>query len=506
MGQAEPARRGRSHLRAGRVLLALGSLCAISLGAVTGGVLSVPAGAVGILPPSNPSSNIAPSSADFLTSIDTARAQEGVGPMAVSESVVSGLPVAEQAFIIVNEERINRGLAPIEYETAQLNADAQQGANAGDDPGFPDTLSGGSPLTWGGSIWAGGLTSVFEADYYWMYADGYGGSPAATTNADCSASASSDCWGHRDIILHEFASCGSSAPTLEMGAALSMSGDAGGSIAAVLTSTCGAPPTDVTLSWSQVAGTVFAPPRIIGLATLGNGQGYWEAESSGAVSAFGAANDYGSLAGDVLNSPIVGIAPTPDGHGYWLVAADGGIFTFGDAAFYGSTGALHLNSPIVGMAATPDGRGYWLVAADGGVFSFGDAPFRGSMGGQTLNRAIVGMAADPATDGYWLVGSDGGIFSFGAPFFGSTGAIALDRPIVGMEALANGQGYRFEAADGGVFCFGQATFAGSMGGESLVAPVVGMAADPAANGYWLVAADGGIFSFGAASYYGRISG
>ena len=432
--------------------------------AITGGLLSERAGAAGILPPNNPPANIAPSSPDFLTSIDTARAEEGVGPMDVSESVVSSLPVDEQAFIIINEERINRGLAPIAYVTAQLNGDAQQGADAGDDPGFPSALTGGSSLMWGGSVWAGGLSSVFGADYYWMYADGLGGSPGQTTNADCSASTSSECWGHRDILLHQFSSCGTAAPTLAMGAAESPTGSDGGSIAAVVVSTCGAPPSDVLLTWSGVEASVFAPPQIIGLATLSNGAGYWEAESNGGVAAFGAATNYGSMASASLNSPVVGIEPTPDGQGYWLVAADGGIFSFGDAAFHGS------------------------------------------MGGQRLNQPIVGMSADPTTDGYWLVAADGGVFSFGAPFFGSTGAVHLDRPIVGMEALADGQGYRFEAADGGVFCFGAATFAGSMGGHDLAAPVVGMAADPVANGYWLVAADGGIFSFGAASYYGRITG
>ena len=502
MVQGEPTWRGRSLavVRGGL----LGTV--VVLAASTGGWLSLPAGAAGILPPDNPPANIAPSSPDFLTSIDTARAEEGVGPMEVSESSVSSLPVDEQAFIIINEERIDRGLPPIAYVTAQLNADAQQGANSGDDPGFPSVLTGGSSLTWGGSVWAGGLASVFGADYYWMYSDGLAGVQAETTNADCSVSSSSGCWGHRDILLHEFSSCGTAAPTLAMGAASSTTGSAGGSIAAVVISTCGAPPSDVILTWSGVEASMFAPPPIVGLATLSNGLGYWEAESNGGVAAFGAATDYGSMLNTSLNSSIVGIQATPDGQGYWLVAADGGVFAFGDAQFFGSTGSLHLVAPIVGMAATPDGQGYWLVAADGGIFSFGDAAFLGSMGGQRLNQPIVGMAADPATGGYWLVAADGGIFSFDAPFFGSTGAVHLDRPIVGMEALANGEGYRFEASDGGVFCFGAATFAGSMGGQALAAPVVGMAADAATNGYWLVASDGGIFSFGAASYFGRITG
>ncbi len=467
--------------------------------------LAVPAGAVGILPPDNPPGNVPISSSDYLASIDAARAVEGVGPMNVTEDTVATLPVAEQMFIVLNEERVDRGLPPIAYMSAQLDAQAQLGADSASDPAIPATLSGGSSVSWGGSIWAGGLSSVFGADYYWMYSDGLGGAQAATTNEDCSAQDPSGCWGHRDIILHQFATCGSAGPTLVMGAAFSATGSPGGSIAALVVGTCGDPPTDVTLTWQQVLSSVFAPPHVVGIATLPDGAGYWEAESDGTVAAFGAAAYDGSMAGVTLNSPIVGITATPDGGGYWLVAADGGVFTFGDAAFYGSTGSLHLVAPIVGLAATPDGGGYWLVGADGGVFTFGDAPFRGSMGGRALNRPIVGMAADTATGGYWLVGADGGVFSFGSPFFGSTGSIQLARPIVGIEALANGQGYRFEASDGGVFCFGQAAFAGSMGGRVLAAPVVGMAGGGAADAYWLVAADGGIFSFGQAQYYGRIT-
>ncbi len=418
---------------------------------------------------------------------------------------MSSLPVTEQAFIVINDERIDRGLPAVSYMTSQLDAAAQQGADAGSDPSFPSSLGGGSQMTWGGSIWAGGLASALEADFYWMYSDGWGGVHGDTTNSDCSSRSAAGCWGHRDIILHQFNSCGSGAPTLSMGVAFSATGAPGGSLAAELVGTCGPPPAGITLTWNQVVNTVMVPPHVVGIATLKNGLGYWEAASNGDVEAFGAAADHGSIESASLNSPIVGITATSDGKGYWLVAADGGIFSFGDASFYGSTGALRLVAPIVGMAATPDGQGYWLVAADGGIFSFGDATFHGSMGAVTLNQPVVGMATDSVTGGYWLVAADGGIFSFNAPFFGSTGAIRLVQPIVGMEALPNGQGYRFEAADGGVFDFGQASFAGSMGGHALAAPVVGMAADLATGGYWLVAADGGVFTFGDAEYYGRIT-
>lgn len=111
-------------------------LAAITCATVIGTGMSLPAGAAGILPPNNPPSNIAPSSSDYLTSIDSARAQEGVGPLNVSESTLAGLPVAEQAFIVINDERIDRGLPAISDMTSQLNAAAQQGANAGTIPTF----------------------------------------------------------------------------------------------------------------------------------------------------------------------------------------------------------------------------------------------------------------------------------------------------------------------------------------------------------------------------------
>jgi len=487
----------RARRRIATLLLPIGALV---MSTFASGLFSSPASAAGILPPSNPGANIAPSSSDWLASINNGRAQEGVGAMAVSESTLSTLPVDQQVFTVVNSERIDRGLPPIDYLTSQLDSYAQGGANSATDPSFPGSVSGGSPVTYGGSIWAGGLTNVLEADYYWMYDDGWSGS--STTNAACSLTDPGECWGHRDIILHQFGNCPGGAPVLSMGAAYSPNGYAGGSIAAILVSSC-SPPADVTASWGQVAAAVESGSRTVGIATLSNGTGYWEVEANGTVAAFGAAQNFGSLSGR-LNSPIVGMSATPSGGGYWLVASDGGIFSFGNAAFYGSTGSLRLNKPIVGMTATPDGHGYWMVASDGGIFRFGDARFSGSMGGAHVNQPIVGLASDPATGGYWEVAADGGIFSFNAPFLGSTGSLRLNKPIVGMEASPNGQGYRFVASDGGIFTFGQAPFMGSTGNLALVAPVVGMAPDNATNGYWMAGADGGIFTFGGASYMGRL--
>ncbi len=484
--------------RIATLLLPIG---AIVMSTVAAGLSSAaPASAAGILPPSHPSANIAPDNPDWLTSIDDARSQEGVGSMDLSEPALGALPFDQQVLTVVNDERVDRGEQPIEYVTSQLDAYAQAGANGGSDPTFPSTVTGGAPITFAGSIWAGGLTSVLEADYYWMYDDGYSGS--STSNTACSLSDPSGCWGHRDIVLHQYASCPSGPPILSMGAAFSSSGYSAGSIAAIVVSSC-APPTDITGSWGQLANAVQSGSRTVDIAPTANGTGYWEVQANGTVAAFGSAVNYGSLSGQ-LNAPIVGMASTPDGKGYWLVATDGGVFSFGDATFYGSTGSLRLNKPIVGIATTPSGKGYWMVAADGGIFSFGNASFFGSMGGKPLNKPIVGLADDPVTGGYWEVATDGGIFSFNAPFYGSTGSTHLNKPIVGMEASPNGQGYRFVASDGGIFTYGQAPFDGSTGSINLAAPVVGMAADNATNGYWMAAADGGVFTFGGATYFGRV--
>jgi hypothetical protein len=99
----------RARRRVATLLLPIGVIITSTLAAsLIGGA----AGAAGYLPPSNPPANIAPSSGDFLSSINAARAQEGVGPMSVSEGQLANLPLPEQVFTVVNEERIDRGERP----------------------------------------------------------------------------------------------------------------------------------------------------------------------------------------------------------------------------------------------------------------------------------------------------------------------------------------------------------------------------------------------------------
>jgi hypothetical protein len=463
---------------------------------------------------------------------------------------------------MTNEERIDRGIAPISGLSANLDAYAQAGANSGQDPSFPPYANGA------GSTYAS-TSSPGTALAMWMYDDGPGG-----TNSDCPATGGGGCWGHRDIILGQYASPSmmgvgygngttqlfvggdtadtpyftwaqeipllpvgiypdaindsvlpgqSQTSTIQLWASgaymnVTVSLVGGGGAFQLNPSSC-----DLPAGGSCNLALTFTPPSLGSFtATLvvtgPNGtqympvgaqssHGYHLVAADGGIFGFGDANFAGSVGGSYLARPVVGMAPTHDGGGYWEVSSDGGVFSFGDAHFYGSMGGQPHNWPIVGMAATPDGGGYWLVSADGGVFSFGDAHFYGSRGGQPVGGIIVGMAADATGHGYWLVSSQGAVFSFGdAPFYGSAGSVPLNRPLVGMATTPDGGGYWLVASDGGIFSYGDAVFQGSTGGFPLGASVVGMASTTEGSGYWVISSDGGVFNFGDAGFFGSMGG
>ena len=451
----------RARRRATASLLAAGTIVTLSFS--VGGVLpAAPAGAAGILPPSNPPSNVAPSSSDWLQSVNAGRAAEGVGPMELSEAALAALPIDRQVLTVVNEERIDRGLPPIDYITGQLDAAAQAGANAGADPVFPTSLTGGTPITFGGAVWAGTPARSSPTTTGCTTMAGAGRRPppsmgrvARSRPPVAGSTATSSCT--------STPTAPSGPPVLSMGAA-----PAGCPPSPRSSSVRVGAPSDVSATWGQVSQPgVLIEHRRSGPAPERHGLLGGRGQRQGRELRSGARTTARSAARSTRPSSASRRRPTAGATGW--SRRDGGVFSFGDAAFYGSTGSLRLNKPIVGIATTPDGRGYWMVASDGGIFSFGDAAFHGSTGLARLNKPVVGMAADPTTGGYWLVAADGGIFSFDAPFLGSTGSIRLNQPIVGMEASTNGQGYRFVAADGGIFTYGTAAFDGSTGGTPLVA-------------------------------------
>jgi hypothetical protein len=157
-----------------------------------------------------------------LAAIDNARTKEGVGPMYLPLGFNS-LSGVEQLLVVIDLERVARGLTPFVGIAASLDSVAQGGAQVSGepagtfaDPVFPARFSIGHGSVFayhcsetqaqgircdgsgnpGAAIAAGSNISALEADYGWMYNDGYGG-----PNSACSTPKAAACWGHRDDIL-----------------------------------------------------------------------------------------------------------------------------------------------------------------------------------------------------------------------------------------------------------------------------------------------------------------
>ena len=140
--------------------------------------------------PPHPAANCQPSSpVSAISAIDYCRAREHVGPVRLPSNW-KRLTSGEQLFVLIDLERVNRGLAPIVGLSRAVDALAQKGADLGVDPPFPS-----AGFSSAGSIWWG-TGDVSWAVYYWMYVDGPGGG-----NRDCPRRGAAGCWLHRDIIL-----------------------------------------------------------------------------------------------------------------------------------------------------------------------------------------------------------------------------------------------------------------------------------------------------------------
>ncbi|BBH15899.1 hypothetical protein Back2_01860 [Nocardioides baekrokdamisoli] len=115
-----------------------------------------------------------------LSALNAARANEGLGRFLLPSNFRS-LSVPQQMFVLVNIERVDRGLWPVFGESSRLN---QVGAASG--ASGMDILPCNS--CWAAANWAGTL-NAFWSHFLWMYDDGPGGPNG------------SDPWGHRHNIL-----------------------------------------------------------------------------------------------------------------------------------------------------------------------------------------------------------------------------------------------------------------------------------------------------------------
>jgi hypothetical protein len=181
-----------------------------------------------------------------LADVNAARSTEGVGPMILPTNYAS-LSGAAQQLVVVNLERVDRGLGAVGGLSSNLDAAAMSGAQSDTDPSFPPYAEEG------GSNWASTYSALL-ADFLYLYDDGPGG-----VNGDCTSTNTAGCWGHRDTILADWTS------PLLMGAA-----DLGGSSTQIF---LGDDTTDTAdaLAWSSEATdlSILASPTTLALGSNG---------------------------------------------------------------------------------------------------------------------------------------------------------------------------------------------------------------------------------------------
>jgi hypothetical protein len=182
-------------------------------------VLAVPAPAVAA---SHPRENIRPSP-DYMTAcvergamsdqciaetvdaINHARAVEPMlRPTMILPTNFRSLSPARQAFVVLNLERVDRGLRPIVGMVRSLNRKAWVAAAVGVDPRLSNSRLRALGAHRYRSVYARDYGAL-ASDYEWMYKDGYGSElPGETTNVNCPYAEAGGCWAHRDAILDPF--------------------------------------------------------------------------------------------------------------------------------------------------------------------------------------------------------------------------------------------------------------------------------------------------------------
>jgi hypothetical protein len=177
-----------------------------------------------------------------LGAINRAHQREGLAPMVLPTNWYR-LSTAQQLFVVADLERVARGLPPYLGLNAALSVSAERAAKTARDPG----VAPGFAMSAMGSTWASAGT-VLEADYVWMYSDGWGGTVAKTSNHDCTSAGARGCWGHREVLLGHYTGLGCTA--CELGTGFAILNGSNSSYADLLESPAGAPPA-MSFTWAK---------------------------------------------------------------------------------------------------------------------------------------------------------------------------------------------------------------------------------------------------------------
>lgn len=109
------------------------------------------------------------------------------------------LTANEQSLVMVDLERVSRGEAPVLGLSAAADTMAQRGAQLNADPVLTNAhaiagATGGWTANWAAAV------NILDANYSWMYDDGWAGK-GYTFNYECTSASARGCWGHRNDIL-----------------------------------------------------------------------------------------------------------------------------------------------------------------------------------------------------------------------------------------------------------------------------------------------------------------
>lgn len=193
-------------------------------------------------------------SAYIVNAISRARGLEHLPALVLPKNWYQ-LNTPEQLFVIADLERTARGLPPYLGLNAALSANALLAARHNADPsiarGFAVGLDAQGVPGFGGA-WAGGF-SVLAADYFWMYADGWGGSTSLTSNVMCTSAGAPGCWSHREELLgsdpHYNPGVGLYCTTCEMGTGYALVNGSGSYVD--LIEIAKARPPKMTFTWAR---------------------------------------------------------------------------------------------------------------------------------------------------------------------------------------------------------------------------------------------------------------
>jgi hypothetical protein len=142
---------------------------------------------------------------DTVAAINSARADEAMlrYPLLLPDNFRS-LSAARQLFVVLNLERVDRGLRPIVGMVPSLNRSARVSAAIGVDPDPSTRRLRRLGVRTYRTVFAQ-AAGVLAADFEWLYHDGYtSGSPSDTTNVNCPYPDAAGCWAHREAILDRF--------------------------------------------------------------------------------------------------------------------------------------------------------------------------------------------------------------------------------------------------------------------------------------------------------------